>query len=139
MKLLALLSLVLLLATASSSPIDRDAIYLTYDKFIAEVDAGTVKSVTLDQFSQISGTYIVDGAERRFMSFGATGSANDVLLNRLLKQKSVAVTLKEQTERDPFWSGGIFGLLTIAVPVVTLVLAFRINSKLNRLRNEPNA
>jgi ATP-dependent Zn protease len=141
MKLHLLISLVVLLVSASGSPfLDTDATYLTYDKFIAEVDSGTVKSVILDQFSQISGTYIVDGAERRFNSFGGTGSANDILLTRLLKQKSVAVTLKEQKERDPFWDPGIVLLVFMSiVPVVTLVLAFRINSKLARLRNEPNA
>jgi ATP-dependent Zn protease len=139
MKLHFLLSFVVLLASASGALIDTDATYLTYDKFVAEVDSGAVKSVTLDNFSQISGTYVVDGAERRFTSFGGTGSANDILLTRLLKEKSVAVTLKDQKERDSFWDGGVFLLLLFVATVATLVLAIRINSKLNRLRNVPNA
>jgi ATP-dependent Zn protease len=128
-------SAALLLAFFGSSLLGADVTYLTYDKFIAEVDAGSVKSVTLDRFSQISGTYVVDGTERPFKSFGETGSANDVLLTRLLDQKAVAVTLKDQKERDSFWAdGGFIGLLLLGVvPITTLILAFRINSKLNLL------
>lgn len=108
--------------------------FLTYDKFIAEVETGTVKTATLDQYSQIRGTYTVDGVERPFRSFGDTGSANDILLTRLLKQKNVAITLKDQEERSGFFDGSMLsGLLLILAPVVTLLIALRINFKLNRL------
>ncbi len=119
-----------------------EADYLTYDKFIAEVESGYVKSASLDRFSQITGTYTVDGAERAFKSYGDVGSAHDVLLTRLLKQKGVAVTLKDQKERSGFLDGpGMFSaVLMLLVPLVTLILAFRNNSKLNRLdRNDRNA
>jgi len=108
--------------------------YLPYDKFIAEVEAGTVKTVSLDRFSRITGTYTVDGAERPFSSYGDTGSANDILLNRLLQQKNVAVTLEKQEERNPFWQSGLIGLVMFVIPLITLLLVLRINSKLNRLR-----
>jgi ATP-dependent Zn protease len=131
---------VLLLTLSCDSLFGAEATYLTYNEFISEVDSGSVKSVTLDQFSQISGTYIVDGAERPFMSYGHTGSANDVLLARLLKQKAVAVTLKDQKERHSLLGADAFmGLAMFIVPLVTLVLAFRIHAKLSRLQNEPKA
>lgn len=112
-----------------------EADYLTYSQFIAEVESGSVKTASLDRFSQITGTHIADGVERAFKSYGDVGSANDVLLTRLLKQKGVAVTLKDQKERSGFFDGpGMFSaVLMFLVPLVTLILAFRINSKLNRL------
>jgi len=123
------------LALLSSVATAAEPDYLTYDKFIAEVEAGSVKSVSLDRLSQIVGTYTTDGAERPFRTYGDTGSANDILLTRLLKQKNVAVTLKDQKERSGFFDGpGMFaGLAMFLVPILTLIFAIRINSKLNRL------
>lgn len=112
-----------------------DADYLTYDKFIAAVDSGSVRSAALGRFSQITGTYTVEGTERPFKSYGGAGTANDILLMRLLKEKNVAVTLENQEKRPEFFGGvGMFSaLLMFLVPILTLILAFRINSKLNRL------
>ena len=128
----SLLAAVILIAAFTATLVADDSDYLPYDKFIAEVESGSVKAVSLDRFSQIAGTYSVGGAERPFTSYGGTGSSNDVLLNRLLKQKGVAVTVKEQKERSMFGESFI-GFLMVVVPVVTLLLALRINSKLNRL------
>lgn len=131
---------VLLLTLSGDFLFSAEATYLTYNEFIAEVDSGSVKSVTLDQFSQISGTYVVDGAERPFRSYGQTGSANDVLLTRHLQQKAVAVTLKDLKERHSLLGiNGFIGIAMFGVPLVTLILAFRIHSKLSRLQNEPKA
>ncbi len=136
MKAICSFYLAILLLLASSltlSAADED--HLLYEEFIAQVEAGAVKSVTLDRYSQITGTYTVDGAERAFGSFGQTGSANDVLLVRLLKQHNVATTLEEQKARNPYFDG-LFGIIWLLIPLVTLVLALRINSKVNRLAKQ---
>jgi ATP-dependent Zn protease len=132
MRALLLLLSVYWLSSVSSGAV-ADAEHWTYDKFIAEVESGSVKSVSLERFSQISGTYIVDGTERQFRSYADTGSANDILLTRLLKQKNVAVTLKEHKERTMFSEYLLMGVLLFLLPLVTLILAIRINEKLNRL------
>jgi ATP-dependent Zn protease len=112
-----------------------EADYMTYDKFISAVEAGSVKSATLDRFSQITGTYTVNGTERPFKAYTGHGSAEDVLLTRLLSEMKVAVTLKDQDERPSFFSspGIIAGLVMFFVPLLTLILAFRINAKLDGL------
>jgi ATP-dependent Zn protease len=125
-------AIVFILGTSTTLP-GAEPDYLPYEEFIVAVEAGSVKTVSLDRFSQITGTYTVGGAERPFRSYGDTGSANDVLLNRLLKQKNVAITLKPQQDRNPFFEAGFVAILMLFVPLLTLLLAFRINSKLNRL------
>jgi ATP-dependent Zn protease len=122
-----------------------DSEYLTYPEFISKLDAGLIRSASLDHFSAIHGTYVADGHEKPFHSYADTGSANDVLLTRLLKEKNVPITISEQKERG-FFSGAVAlpGLLMFGLPLVTLIFVFRINSKLNRLssqqpRNEPAA
>jgi ATP-dependent Zn protease len=108
--------------------------YLTYHEFITEVEAGSVKSATLDRYSRINGTHVVNGVDRLFKTYGDVGTTNDILLTRLLNQKKVAITLN-QKERSGFLDGaGMFsGLLIFLVPIITLVFAIKINSKLNRL------
>ena len=134
-----LLALVFALSLPGQIALAEEGKYLTYSELIAKIDAGTVKSVTLDHFSSISGVYVADGAEKVFHSYGATGSANDVLLIRLLDEKKVATTISEKKDRmDPFGGAAVFsGLLLFAAPIITLVLAFVINSKLNRLLFPP--
>lgn len=134
-----LLLAVLVLTSSRLVSAAEDSDHLTYDKFITEVDAGLVKSVNLDRYLSITGKHVVDGKERPFTSYGHTGSANDVLLTRLLKDKSVPMALKEEKDGPSFWPGGLSMLLVFLVPMATLVLTFRINSKLNRLRQETSA
>jgi len=107
--------------------------YLTYDKFILEVESGSVKGVTLDRFSSITGTYLSNDEERPFRTYGDTGSANDVLLIRFLNEKKIPTTLKEQKEHSPFWRGGFFAILMFFIPVITFILVLRINFRVNRM------
>ena len=135
MKIAPLLGLFCCLILLDTTALARDADYLPYSKFIAEVEAGSVKSVSLDRFSQISGTYTVDGNERTFQTYGDTGSANDILLTRLLEQKDVAVTLQEESDRPGFFGGAsmFVTFVMLLVPIATLILAVRINSKVGHL------
>jgi ATP-dependent Zn protease len=114
--------------------------YLPYDEFISKVESGSIVSVTLDRHSRITGAYTIDGSKRQFNTYGDTGSANDVLLNRLLKDKGVRIDLKLEENRHPLWGGGIFTtllfLVPIIIPIVTLVLVLRIHT---RLQDIPNA
>jgi ATP-dependent Zn protease len=114
--------------------------YLPYDEFISKVESGSIVNVTLDRHSRITGTYTIDGSNRKFNTYGDTGSSNDVLLNRLLKDKGVRIELKLVEDKNPFWGGGLFTtllfLVPIIIPIVTLVLVLRIHKK---LRYTPNA
>lgn|GEM_PF-4080415 len=139
---LALLCLLLVFAFVSASlsaaavpesgPSSSYDDFLTYDEFVAQVEAGAIQSATLDPYSRITGTRLVEGKPQPFSTFGVTGTANDVLLTRLLKQKNVNVVLKQEAESESN-SGTLYTAAIFFLPVVTLVLVFRINAKLNRL------
>lgn len=132
MKALKILLLACCLACLDrAAAADED--YLTYEKFIAAVESGAVKTVSLDRRSQINGTYLVDGAERAFWSYGETGSANDLLLVRLLEEKEVAIAHREPEENILGLFNTLSGFLLFLVPIVTLILVFRINAKLKRV------
>ncbi len=128
MKTLILVAVVALLTFAgsvSAGPSD----YLSYDDFIRAVEAGHIKSVALDHFSSISGTQVLAGVEKPFRSYGQSGTANDPLLLRLLKDKGVPVTvdLKHDDGQWPMlWSG----MLMLGVPIITLVFVILIYRRL---------
>ena len=134
MKAPHLLFLTALLALLSAPLAAAEADYLSYAEFIAKVESGSVKAATLDQFSEITGTHEVDGEEREFRSYGDTGSANDILLTRLLKQRNVVVTLQEREER-PWYLSGLdwISAAWFLIPFIILILAFKINAKVDRL------
>jgi hypothetical protein len=126
-------SLFLIVASASFAA-DED--FLSYADFIAAVEDGSVKSVSFDRLSSISGTHTVGGQDRRFKCIAEFGSANDVLLVRLLNQKGVVIdhSPSKQVELD---TGTIVaGLLMIVLPIVSLLMIFRISMKLSRVRKE---
>lgn len=134
LRLLLVLLFAHLVAASAADAASPSDDFLTYDEFIAQIEAGAIQSATLDQFSHITGTRLVDGRPRPFSTLGATGSANDVLLTRLLKQKGVNVVLKQEIEYETDWP---YTTAAFLVPIVTLILAFRINTKLNRLTASP--
>jgi len=126
------LALLMLSATAWA---DNEK-YLSYDEFIRQVEAGHIESAFLDDYSLITGTMRTGDGTQPFRSYGKVGMANDPLLLRLLREHEVAVTV-DRERRDRMESfGGWFTfswLMMMAVPVIALVLAVLINSKLNQV------
>ncbi len=128
MKAMATLA-ALLIATPVLSKGER---YLTYDEFIREVESGTIASVTVDRLSSIHGTIVHADSTNSFRSYGSTGSANDPLLVRFLREHGVEVSIREARERMPMFS--IFsGLVMLAAPMATLCLLVVAIVKLNRI------
>ena len=115
--------------------------YFTYDDFIRQVESGNIQSVTLDQFSSISGTMVEGREPNTFRSYADTGTANDTLLTRLLKEHGVSVSI--QDESKPFDGFPILvGCISFMPPIVCLILLIVINTKLtqilaNQLENRP--
>jgi ATP-dependent Zn protease len=110
--------------------------YLTYDEFIRRVDAGNIKEVRLAHptYSSVLGSEIVDGKERAFRCYHATGPSEDPLLIRLLKEKGVAVTIQTQKdERSPAVGAMISGFAMMVVPLVILVYVIVIQFQLRKL------
>ena len=128
MKTLILIAVVALLTFAGSvgaGPSD----YLSYDDFIRAVEAGHIKSVALDHFSTISGTQVLAGVEKPFHSYGQSGTANDPLLLRLLKDKGVPVTVDLKHD-DRQWHMLWSSALILGVPIITLVFVILIYRRL---------
>lgn len=124
-----ILTAVIALLTFAGSVSAGDSDYLSYDDFIRAVEAGHIKSATLDQFSSISGTQVLAGVEKPFHSYGNSGTANDPLLLRLLKDKGVPVTVGVKHE-DRQWAMLLSGALMLGVPVITLVFVVLIYRRL---------
>jgi ATP-dependent Zn protease len=125
--------LVLAFAPAANAGDDD---YLTYAEFIAAVEAGTVKSVSVDRVSSITGTRNVGGQDRQFRTFAETGSANDVLMIRLLNEKGVQLSITNKDRDRLSLFTGIVGLVIFLVPILTLLIVFRISWKVSRVRKE---
>ena len=95
--------------------------HLSYDEFIRLVETGQIKTVTVDQYSGLSGTQIVNGKEQPFNSYARTGSANDPLLLRLLREKGVPVTISNQEDKSPWCTNILLPILMFGIPIVTLI------------------
>jgi ATP-dependent Zn protease len=106
--------------------------YVTYDNLIRQVEAGNVKSVTLDGLSSITGTMVDGSVTNDFRSYGKTGSANDPLLVRFLKENDVAVTMRDAS-RPSHTIPMLTGFMFLGAPILFLVLMIVIIKKLNRL------
>lgn len=106
--------------------------YVTYDNLIRQVEAGNVKSVTLDGLSSIAGTMVDGSLTNDFRSYGKTGSANDPLLVRFLKENDVAVTMRDAS-RPSHTIPMLTGFMFLGAPILFLVLMIVIIKKLNRL------
>jgi hypothetical protein len=124
----------ILAAAASSLAADED--FLTYADFIAAVEAGSVKSVSLDRVSSITGTRTVGGQDRPFKCLAETGSANDVLLMRLLNQKGVDIDHSPMKQVELDTGTIVAGLLMIVLPIMTLLIIVRVSMKVSRVRKE---
>jgi len=106
--------------------------YVTYDNLIRQVEAGNVKSVRLDGLSSITGTMVDGSVTNDFRSYGKTGSANDPLLVRFLKENDVAVTMRDASQPSHTISM-LTGFMFLGAPILFLVLMIVIIKKLNRL------
>lgn len=141
MKIVVMLMLMLMLTVVATAG-GEDGEYLTYDEFIREVDADNVKSVTLERFSTIRGTYLVDGEERPFHSYSEVGSASDPLLIRELKSRNIRIQVAEREEARPFWRYTLATMLFVwGVPIVTFIIVLRMSKRLTRIVTmlEPSA
>ena len=125
----------------ASSALAGESKYLTYDEFIRNVEAGNIKSVTLDNQSRIVGTLADGDATKEFHCYGVHGSSNDPLLNRVLKEHSVQTTLKNTRESDfppMMWSGFVFLLTPVVGLVLLVVIIMKLNQILDNQRNRPS-
>ena len=130
MKIAIVLMLTLTVAMAHGA----ESKYLTYDEFIRQVDAGQVKSVTLDHLSRIIGTHMVDGEELPFNSYSKLGSASDPLLVRELKSKNIPIEIAGREESPAIWKNTLPIMLFMwGIPLITLILVIRISRRLTRI------
>ena len=86
------LVLIVVIIISGFSSARASDIYLTYSHFIQEVQAGHIKSATLDKYADIQGMGTINGKEQSFYTYAKTGSINDPLLVTLLNDKSVQIT-----------------------------------------------
>ena len=106
--------------------------YLSYDDFVRQVESGNIRSVTLDRFSSITGT-MVDGDETySIRSYAGTGSANDPLLTRFLKEHGVSVSMRD-VSKPRHTMPMVTGFMFLGAPIVFLILLAVIIMKLNRV------
>ena len=128
------IAIVLMLTLTAAMAHGADTKYLTYDEFIRQVDAGQVKSVTLDHLSSISGTYMVDGEELSFNSYTKVGSASDPLLVRELKSRNIPIEIAGSEQSPAIWKSTLPIMLFMwGIPLVTLILVIRISRRLTRI------
>ena len=104
--------------------------YLTYDEFIRLAETGKIQSVELTKYSSIAGNMTTTEGLVAFKSYASTGSAQDPLLNRLLKEQDIKVSLGETEKQNSSFSFimGFSGLSMMLVPwacLVLLILCFR--------------
>ena len=128
------IAIVLLLTLTAAMAHGAETKYLTYDEFIRQVDAGQVKSVTLDHLSSIIGTYMVNGEERPFNTYSDVGSASDPLLVRELKSKNITIEIEEREQSSAIWKNTLPIMLFMwGIPLITLILVIRISRRLTRI------
>lgn len=113
--------------------------YLRYEEFLDEVSAGNIISIEMDRYSQINGKRRVSGEEKDFQCYGDVGNANDPLLMKTLRDAKVIVKITGDREPESLRFMGFFGLLTLALPVLTFLYVLRIGAKLNQLIKEQRA
>jgi len=128
MKILLVISMIVLGSTAWAA----DGQYLTYDDFIRQVESNKVKSVTLDDYSNIEGTMLDGTTTKEFRSYGRTGTANDPLLTQFLKEHNVAVSMRDMS-KPSHTMPMLTGLMFLIAPIAFLILLIVIIRKLNQI------
>ncbi len=126
--------IVIMLVLSTTAVLGEDSKYLTYDEFIRKVDAGQVKTVTLDHLSRFHGTYLVDGEELPFHSYSDVGSASDPLLVRELKNKNIPIEISGRNQDPEIWKNTLPIMLFMwGIPLITLIFVIRISRKLSKI------
>ena len=125
--------ILLILVCSVSTALATVPEYLTYEEFIQQVEAGNVQSVKISEYSHINGTYTVEGQQKKFHSFGDTGTANDPLINRLLDAHEVEVVFEETDETFSNAFTTISGCMFIIFPIAMLIMLAIMLKKLNKL------
>lgn len=129
-------------ATKSPPPSPEQGQYLSYEAFINEVEAGLIKAVSLGEYT-MTGFKTVGGKEEPFTCYARSGSSQDPLLLRLLKEKNVSISIPPPTKHDfGVWQAlWIFLPIPIVLVVVVVILIYlvRINRKIERLLKDKPA
>jgi len=105
-------------------PTGTQKVNLTYSAFLADVDAGKVKSVTIETDGATAGTFT---GGRRFTTAVPVQLAGDQLLNRLEKKK-VEVTAS-QPSTSPSAGSQILSWIVLLAPIILIVWFWRRLSK----------
>jgi len=124
--------LILLGILFAPSAFAKDSKYLSYDEFIRKVEFGEIQSVTLGEYSMIGGVMIDGETTRSIELFGDTGSSNDPLLLKYLKNHNVEIAIGEVPNERPIFSM-LAGFLFMAFPIVILVLLIIVIKLLRRI------
>ncbi|MCX6899715.1 MAG: hypothetical protein NT105_13580 [Verrucomicrobia bacterium] len=129
-------------ATKPPPPSPEQGQYLSYETFINEVEAGLIKAVSLGEYS-MTGFKTIGGKEEPFKCFARSGSSQDPLLLRLLKEKNVSISIQPAPKHE----FGVWQVLWVFLPipivlvvvVVVFVYLVRINRKIERLLKDKPA
>ena len=104
---------------------------ITYGQFINWVKNGKITSVTLKSHL-ISGNYKEPNSVLSYECYALEAPANDPLLLDLLRDQNIPIETRElKPDASPFV--GIFGLIFIVIPIIMLILLFRINKRVKKL------
>ena len=117
--------IIMTICLCSSALAESKSEHMRYEEFIETVRSGNVISANLDQFSFISGAYLVDGETNQFKAYAKIGSANDPLLTELLSENSVIVSVDTERKRMNRLQS-ISGLMFLLFPLIIIVLQIRI-------------
>ena len=109
---------------------------VNYEDFLQKVEAGQVKSVTLEPFF-LEGIYSKGDAEIKFFCYYPSNAVGDPLLAKLLEEKQVTVTKPEPRNFDNSQILRIApGLLLLVIPsallVFVIIYVVRINKKIDQ-------
>jgi len=119
MRRLILMSVMLALAFPVRGAADVRR-YLIYEEFIKKVEAGEVKSVTIETVGSIKGVLTDQGKEYEFETYRSFNAADDPLLKRLLRQHNVGVTTEIRDYTGMLWD--MFEISICWIPPVVLVV-----------------
>ena len=134
---------ILLLVAFGTARAEEDRIeHITYDQFVAAVEAGGVKSVHLYNLSGIQGTMLIEERVVRFDTAHPMPPSTDPLLLRLLKQHGISHTqgVEPKFEESGFsfnwWSVMQLGILMTTALLLIAVQQLKILRRLEKTANQ---
>lgn len=133
-----LLAVVFLITICVASSFASGKQYFNYNKFIQAIKTGSVMSVTIGEYSKITGVYFENGVEKEFESWHEE-PANDALLIEILNENDVEIAIAEKGKRDFFadWFLVVFSTFQLLIPAISLVLIVMILRRIDRLFARP--